>query len=39
MLAANFDSHHLLTIASEDKLHHAPIKKDIEVSLVFMSRE
>ncbi|KAJ4328117.1 hypothetical protein N0V84_001486 [Fusarium piperis] len=24
--------HHLLTIASEDKLHHAPIKKDIEES-------
>ncbi|RMJ15482.1 hypothetical protein CDV36_004866 [Fusarium kuroshium] len=24
--------HHLLTIASEDKLHHAPIKKDIEAS-------
>ncbi|KAJ3459203.1 hypothetical protein MRS44_015276 [Fusarium solani] len=25
--------HHLLTIASEDKLHHAPIKKDIEKAL------
>ncbi|KAI8651249.1 hypothetical protein NCS55_01368700 [Fusarium keratoplasticum] len=23
--------HHLLTIASEDKLHHAPIKKDIDL--------
>ncbi|EEU36135.1 uncharacterized protein NECHADRAFT_72861 [Fusarium vanettenii 77-13-4] len=25
--------HHLLTIASEDKLHHAPINKDIEKAL------